>query len=156
MSGDIPVGLFSAYSDPYSLVCSCFIWTPMPYYALYVHPGTFRKLSIISLLSFQLPSFHLLLYIVSLSLTCIYTCTLQWGFLEFFSLDFLLQVSSTFPLFPIVPLINFGFPPAVCECSPRLGSCPYKQTIRSVYDYETNCHYDTKELSIGSVPDYDK
>jgi hypothetical protein len=31
-----------------------------------------------------------------------------------------------------------------------------KQMIRSVYDYETNCHYDTKELSIGSVPDYDK
>jgi hypothetical protein len=25
-----------------------------------------------------------------------------------------------------------------------------EQTIRSVYDYETNCHYDTKEL------DYDK
>jgi hypothetical protein len=30
-----------------------------------------------------------------------------------------------------------------------------KQTIRSVYDHETNCHYDTKELSI-SVPNYDK
>jgi hypothetical protein len=31
-----------------------------------------------------------------------------------------------------------------------------EQTIRSVYNYETNCYYDTKELSIGSVPDYDK
>jgi hypothetical protein len=31
-----------------------------------------------------------------------------------------------------------------------------EQMIRSVYDYETNCHYGTKELSIGSVPDYDK
>jgi hypothetical protein len=30
-----------------------------------------------------------------------------------------------------------------------------EQTIRSVYDHETNCYYDTKELSIESVPDYD-
>jgi hypothetical protein len=31
-----------------------------------------------------------------------------------------------------------------------------EQTIRSVYGYETNCYYDTKELSMESVPDYDK
>jgi hypothetical protein len=68
-----------------------------------------------------IPSFVVYSSALTLSFTCIYTCTLQRGFLEFFSLDFLLQVSSSFPLFLMIPLINFGFPPAVRECSPRLG-----------------------------------
>jgi ribonuclease HI len=67
LSGDIPVGLFFRLFSPLFLVCLCFLQIPMPCYSLYVYPGTFRNPSINSLLFFQLSSFHLLLYIVSLS-----------------------------------------------------------------------------------------
>jgi hypothetical protein len=131
MSGDIPVGLFSAYFRPYPLFvyvsfrCPClvYIWT-----TYYVRSGALRNLpsfSLIVLSTSIISSFVVYSFALVLSFTCIYTCILQRGFLEFFSSDFLLQVSSSFPLFSIYSLINFGFPPAVNECSPRLGSCPY-------------------------------
>jgi hypothetical protein len=75
MSGDIPVGLLFTYSDPYSSVYLCFVWTLMPCHALYVHPGTFQNLIVFS--ASIIPSFVVYSFALTLSFTCIYTCTLQ-------------------------------------------------------------------------------